>query len=91
MKYGGKSTDVVRQKGSIITVTTVNAKGSWTRTLDTEKTLQQVSSQLSFTHALHAIPFPMLIDLACCAAISETLLSLLLANPGLYTDPDHLH
>ncbi|BDA41262.1 hypothetical protein COCOBI_02-0420 [Coccomyxa sp. Obi] len=45
MKYGGKSTDIVRQKGSIMTVTTVNAKGSWTRTLDTEKTLQQRNAE----------------------------------------------
>ncbi len=46
MKYGAKSTDIVRHKGSLMTVTTVNAKGSWTRTLDTEKTLQQVSCQI---------------------------------------------
>lgn len=45
MKYGAKSTDIVRHKSSLMTVTTVNAKGSWTRTMDTEKTLQQVSSQ----------------------------------------------
>ncbi|EIE25023.1 hypothetical protein COCSUDRAFT_61272 [Coccomyxa subellipsoidea C-169] len=45
MKYGAKSTDIVRHKGSLMTVTTVNAKGSWTRTLDTEKTLQQRSAE----------------------------------------------
>lgn len=45
MKYGAKSTDIVRHKGSLMTVTTVNAKGSWTRTLDTERALQQVSSK----------------------------------------------
>jgi len=33
IKYGSQSTDVVRQKGRELTVTTVNAKCSWTRTL----------------------------------------------------------
>ena len=42
IKYGSKSTDIVKQKGASMTVTTVNAKGSWTRTLATDKTLQQV-------------------------------------------------
>ena len=43
-KYGSKSTDIVRQKGPSMTVTTVNAKGSWTRTLATDRALQQVPS-----------------------------------------------
>ena len=47
MKYCSKSTDIVKQKGASMTVTTVNAKGSWTRTLATDRTLQQV---------LHALP-----------------------------------
>jgi hypothetical protein len=42
IKYGSKSTDIIKQKGSSMTVTTVNAKGSWTRTLATDRTLQQV-------------------------------------------------
>ncbi|KAK9838477.1 hypothetical protein WJX81_001623 [Elliptochloris bilobata] len=33
IKYGSQSTDIVRQKGSSLSVTTVNAKCSWTRTL----------------------------------------------------------
>jgi predicted secreted protein len=42
IKYGGKSTDIVKQKGTTITVTTVNAKGSWTRKLATDKVVHQV-------------------------------------------------
>ena len=31
IKYGSLSTDIVRQKGGTLSVTSVNAKGSWTR------------------------------------------------------------
>ena len=58
-KYGSKSTDIVRQKGSSMTVTTVNAKGSWTRTLATDKTLQQVPSlQLPRRHGRGCMACP---------------------------------
>lgn len=32
-KYGSQSVDVIRQQGSTIRITTVNAKTSWSRTL----------------------------------------------------------
>ena len=42
MKYGSKSTDIIKTKGATMKIVTVNAKGAWTRTLDTEKPVHQV-------------------------------------------------
>jgi len=42
VKYVSKSTDIISTKGKTIRIATVNAKGSWTRTLDTEKPVHQV-------------------------------------------------
>ncbi len=42
MKYGSKSTDIIRTKGATMKIVTVNAKGAWTRVLDTEKPVHQV-------------------------------------------------
>ncbi|CAL5222723.1 g5127 [Coccomyxa viridis] len=41
MKYGSKSTDIIRTKGATMKIVTVNAKGAWTRVLDTEKPVHQ--------------------------------------------------
>ena len=42
IKYGSISTDIIKIKGSTMKIVTVNAKGSWTRVLDTEKPVHQV-------------------------------------------------
>lgn len=44
IKYGSKSTDIIKTKGSTMKIVTVNAKGSWTRVLDTDKPVHQVSA-----------------------------------------------
>ncbi len=47
IKYGSKSTDIIKTKGSTMKIVTVNAKGSWTRVLDTEKAEHQVLDMTS--------------------------------------------
>ena len=42
IKYNSKSTDIIRTKGATMKIVTVNAKGSWTRLLDTERPVHQV-------------------------------------------------
>ena len=42
IKYGSKSTDIIKMKGATIKIVTVNAKGSWTRLLDTDRPVHQV-------------------------------------------------
>ena len=41
-KYGSKSTDLIQTKGATMKIVSVNAKGAWTRILDTEKPVHQV-------------------------------------------------
>lgn len=50
IKYVSKSTDIINTKGNTIRIATVNAKGSWTRTLDTEKPVHQV-----LQHSFHVL------------------------------------
>ena len=42
MKYGSKSTDIIKTKGPAMKIVTVNAKGAWSRLLDTDKPVHQV-------------------------------------------------
>lgn len=42
VKYGSKATDVVQHKDSLIRITTVNAKASWTRDYLEGKDVYQV-------------------------------------------------
>ncbi|KAK9819583.1 hypothetical protein WJX72_000010 [[Myrmecia] bisecta] len=44
-KYGSKSTDIVKQKGAVLKITTVNAKASWTRVLHEGKTVSQADAE----------------------------------------------
>lgn len=56
IKYGSKSTDIVKQKGSTMTVISVNAKGSWARVLDTDKLIHQVCSKAMYhVQRLHTL------------------------------------
>ncbi|CAK0783750.1 hypothetical protein CVIRNUC_006949 [Coccomyxa viridis] len=41
IKYGSKSTDIIKTKGATMKIVTVNAKGSWTRLLDTDRPVHQ--------------------------------------------------
>ena len=42
LKYGSQSTDIIRQMGSSLRVTTVNAKGSWCREMIEGREVSQV-------------------------------------------------
>ena len=42
MKYGSKSTDIIKTKGATMKIVTVNAKGAWGRLLDTDRPVHQV-------------------------------------------------
>lgn len=42
LKYGSQSTDIIRQTGSAVRITSVNAKGSWTREMIENKETTQV-------------------------------------------------
>ena len=42
IKYGSKSTDIIKTKGATMKIVTVNAKGSWARLLDTDRPVHQV-------------------------------------------------
>ena len=46
IKYGSKSTDIIKTKGATMKIVTVNAKGSWTRLLDTDRPVHQVPGPL---------------------------------------------
>lgn len=51
-KYGSKSTDLIKTKGATMKIVSVNAKGAWTRILDTEKSVHQVFLSSSGTEVL---------------------------------------
>ena len=50
IKYGSQSTDIVRQKGATLSVTSVNAKGSWTRALQEGRDSMVVSALAPCQH-----------------------------------------
>ena len=45
VKYGSKATDIIKHKGSELRITTVNAKGSWSRVLSVGRETVQVSTE----------------------------------------------
>ncbi|KAH7616591.1 hypothetical protein Ndes2526B_g08681 [Nannochloris sp. 'desiccata'] len=44
-KFGSSSCDVVSHTGTTVRVTSLNPKGSWTRTYDTEKSVEQLNAE----------------------------------------------
>jgi hypothetical protein len=45
LKFGGSAVDVVAQSGSVLKVTSLNAKGSWHREYDTEREVTQPNAE----------------------------------------------
>jgi hypothetical protein len=44
-KFGGSSIDVIAHTGSTMRVTSLNAKGSWTRTYDVDREVSQKNAE----------------------------------------------